>query len=512
MNESTKTKQIAKNTVVLYLRMIITMFITLFSSRIVLQALGVSDFGLYNVVGGVVALLSFLRTSLTSSTQRFLSFELGRNDMERLKKVFSVSLSTHLLISIFILILGETLGLWFLNHYIQIPDGRETAANCIYQFAILSLCISAITVPYNADVISHERMSYYALVTIFESVLKLIFAYSLYVFGYDRLILYGGLMMLVNLIDLLMYWIYCKNKFIETKYTLCLDKKLFKQIFSFSGWTIFGQLTVVGANQGTSILINIFHTITANAAIGIAQQVNNALAGLTANFQTAFQPQLTKSYATQDYDYLNRLICFSSKISFFLLFLVSLPLMLNIDWILEIWLGKVPEYANTFCILYIIGSILNALSAPLWISVYATGKIKTYQIVEATFFFLDIVVVYLLFKFTSVPPTYCMIVKVGVNFIVCFIRLYFANKSIEQFDLTRLLMVVFFRVAIVSILVLLCIILLVHWTHTTDISILMTLILTSISVVLSLLIGFTKEERHKIVSSIVNFTHKTINA
>ena len=331
MSNTQKTKQIAKNTVVLYVRMIITMLITLFSSRIVLQALGVSDFGLYNVVGGVVALLSFLRTSLTSSTQRFISYEIGRNDTVQLKKVFSISVSTHILISVLIFILAETIGLWFLNNYIQIPSGRENAAFWIYQFSVVSLCISAITIPYNADVISHERMSYYAFVTITEAFLKLAFAYALLLFGTDKLILYGGLMMLINIIGFFLYYGYCRRKFSETKYEYYFDKRLFTQIFSFSGWTIFGELSVAGANQGTSILVNMFYNLTANAAIGISQQVNNAVAGLTVNFQTAFRPQLTKSYAAHDYDYMNNLICKTSKISYFLLYLAAIPIVINID-------------------------------------------------------------------------------------------------------------------------------------------------------------------------------------
>ena len=304
ISNSQKTKRIAANTAILYVRMIITLLITLYSSRIILQALGVEDFGLYNVVGGVVALLSFLRTSLTSATQRFISYEIGRNDSEQLKKIFSLSVSTHIFISLIIFVIAETLGLWFLNTHIQIPDGRENAANYVYQFSVISLCVSVITIPYNADVISHERMSYYAIVTILEAILKLAFAYALFFFGFDKLILYGGLMMVVNIVDFLLYYAYCRKLFFETKYKFFFDRQLFLKIFSFSGWTIVGQLSVVGANQGTSILINMFHSIVANAAIGISQQVNNAIASLTANFQTAFQPQLTKSYAEKDYTYM----------------------------------------------------------------------------------------------------------------------------------------------------------------------------------------------------------------
>lgn len=438
ISSSQKTKRIAANTAILYVRMIITLLITLYSSRIVLQALGVVDFGLYNVVGGVVALLSFLRTSLTSATQRFISYEIGRNDSEQLKKTFSISVSTHIFISIIIFLIAETIGLWFLNTHIQIPDGRVYAANCIYQFSVISLCISVITIPYNADVISHERMSYYAIVTIIEAILKLAFAYALFLFGFDKLILYGGLMMIVNIIDFLMYYAYCRKLFFETKYKFFFDRQLFLKIFSFSGWTIIGQLSVVGANQGTSILINMFHSLVANAAIGISQQVNNAVASLTVNFQTAFQPQLTKSYAEKDYNYMNNLICKTSKISFFLLYLAAIPIIINIDLILSIWLGEnVPIYTNQFCILFLVASLFNAISSPLWISVYATGKIKYYQIAVSTIFLSDIIIVYFIFRNFNTSPVIAMVVKAMVNMIIVFVRMLFATKEVPGFSITK---------------------------------------------------------------------------
>lgn len=438
ISSSQKTRRIAANTAILYVRMIITLLITLYSSRIVLQALGVVDFGLYNVVGGVVALLSFLRTSLTSATQRFISYEIGRNDSEQLKKIFSISVSTHIFISIIIFLIAETIGLWFLNTHIQIPDGREDAANYIYQFSVISLCISVITIPYNADVISHERMSYYAIVTIIEAILKLAFAYALFLFGFDKLILYGGLMMIVNIIDFIMYYAYCRKLFFETKYKFFFDRQLFLKIFSFSGWTIVGELSIVGANQGISILINMFHSLVANAAIGISQQVNNAIASLTANFQTAFQPQLTKSYAEKDYNYMNNLICKTSKISFFLIYLASLPIIINVDLILMIWLGdSVPAYTNHFCILFLVASIFEAISSPLRIGVYATGRIKNYQIVISTLYFSDIIIIYFIFCYLHTSPVIALVVKTMTNLIIVFIRMLFATKEVPGFSIKR---------------------------------------------------------------------------
>lgn len=434
-NHNSDTKKIFKNTIVLYIRMFVVMLISLYSSRVVLAALGVDDFGLYNVVGGVVALFSFLKSSLTASTQRFLSFELGKTEDSKIQSVFSISVTTHIIVSIIIVLLAETIGLWFLNAKINIPEGREFAANVIYQLSVLSLVLGMLTVPYNAVVISHEKMGFFAFVGVVESVLKLVFALLLF-YGKDKLIMYGVFIALINMLILGAYWIYCRLHFFETKYHFVFNKTIFRDIFSFSGWTILGQMAVIAVNYGTNILVNMFYTVAANAAMGIAQQVNGALTGLTSNFQTAFQPQITKSYASKDYDYLKTIIYYASKISFFLLFIVTFPIMLNIDAILKIWLTTIPDNTNSFCILFIVASIFNAISTPLWISVFATGKIRTYQIVVSAVFFSDLIIVYGLFSL-GFPPVTCMIVKASINFFVIFVRLFFTRKEVEGFS-TRL--------------------------------------------------------------------------
>lgn len=511
MSNTQKTKQIAKNTMVLYVRMIVTMLITLFSSRIVLQALGVSDFGLYNVVGGIVALISFLRASLASSTQRFISYEIGRNDTVQLKKVFSISVSTHILISVLILIMAETLGLWFLNNYIQIPLGRENAAFWIYQFSVVSLCISAITIPYSADVISHERMSYYAFVSIIEAIMKLAFAYALFLFGTDKLILYGGLMMLINFIDFFLYYGYCRRKFNETKYEFYFDKQLFKQIFSFSGWTVFGQLSVIGANQGTSILINMFHGLAANAAIGISQQVNNAISGLTANFHTAFQPQLTKSYAANDYDYMNSLICKTSKISYFLLFLAAIPIVVNIDLILKIWLGEnVPIYTSQFCVLFLATSLCNAISAPLWTSIYATGQIRNYQIVTSLIFLSDILIVYLLFFYFGCSPVVAMEVKLIINVLIVLVRVLYTKKVVPGFSVLIYIKKCLTQVFLVTIITVTLSSLIFLFEFDKIERLLLSIPLLIISCLVSFRIGFSIQERQYLVSIINKYKNISI--
>lgn len=475
------------------------MCITLFTSRIVLQALGVSDFGLYNVVAGVVGLISFLRTSLTSSTQRFISYELGLGDEDHLRKVFSVCVSSHVLIALIIFILAEIIGVWFLNSYIQIPEDRIVAANWIFQFAIVSLCAGTITVPYSADVISHEEITCYAAITMIEAVLKLGIAYALFISHTDRLILYGALMACIDVFDFCMYFLYCRIKHKESKYKFYYDKPLFKRVFSFSGWTILGQMSVVGANQGTSILVNMYYSVIANAAIGVAQQINNALTGLTSNFQTAFQPQITKSFAAKDYEYMNSLIGKTAKISFFLLFLVSLPIMFNMNFVLDIWLDQVPKYADGFAQWFIIASLLNALSAPLWISVYASGDIKRYQIVVSLIFFSDILIVLALFEFFEVTPVAALIVKAFINLIVVFVRLVFAKKAVPEFSILDFMKNVVLRIFIVGLsCFVMCILLKSHGDYEIH-GILYTLIVVVVSFLLSFIVGFSKQERKSII-------------
>ena len=434
MNQTEKTKRIAKNAVLLYVRMVVTLVITLFTSRIVLKALGFDDFGLYNVIGGVVTLFAFLRSSMSSSTQRFLAYEMGSGTPDSLRRVFSVCLTTHILLALVLFVLAETIGLWFLWHHINIPAGREEAANWIYQFAVMSLCMNMVSLPYDADIVSNERMGYFAFLSILDAVLKLVIAYVVLYTQGDHLILYGALMMGISALNLFLNWIYCRLKFAETRFSFYWNKEMFLRIFSFSGWTIYGQLAVVGSNQGTNILVNIFHSVAANAAMGVGHQVNSALTGLVSNFQTAFKPQITKSYASGDYEYLTSLTNYASKISFFLLFIVSLPIMLNIDWVLQLWLERVPAHAGELCIVFIIASLCNAVSAPLWMNIFATGKVRNYQLGLSAAYIAELIAVYVLFRM-GCPLVVGVSMKAVLNFVVIFIRLYYTHTTQPQFSL-----------------------------------------------------------------------------
>ncbi len=493
-NHTDKTKRIAKNAMLLYARMIVTLVITLFTSRIVLQALGFHDYGLYNVIGGVVTLFAFLRSSMSSSTQRFLAYEMGSGTADSLRRVFSVCLSTHILLALALFILAETIGLWFLNSQINIPVGRENAANWIYQFSVLSLCMNMLSLPYDADIVSNERMGYFAFLSILDAVLKLVFSYVVLYSDGDHLILYGSLMMGISALNLLLNWVYCHIKFAETRYYFYWNKEMFRRIFSFSGWTIYGQLAVVGSNQGTNILVNIFHSVVANAAMGVGHQVNSALTGLVSNFQTAFKPQITKSYASGDHEYLTSLTYYASKISFFLLFIVSLPIMLNIDWVLQLWLGNVPAHAGSLCVIFIIASLCNAVSAPLWMNIFATGHVRNYQIGLSIAYALELVAVYIIFRI-GCSLVLGVAMKAVLNFAVIFIRLYYTHQTQSFFSLinyARKVLIPLFSSALITMLASMPVILFVNNAY-------LKLIVTIISIIISLVsayfIGLNSKER-----------------
>ena len=506
MNHTEKTKRIAKNAVLLYVRMIVTLVITLFTSRIVLKALGFDDFGLYNVIGGVVTLFAFLRSSMSSSTQRFLAYEMGSGTTDSLRRVFSVCLTTHILLALVLLVLAETIGLWFLNTHINIPTGREDAANWIYQFAVLSLCLNMVSLPYDADIVSNERMGYFAFLSILDAVLKLAIAYIVLYTKGDHLILYGALMMGISALNLFLNWIYCRMKFAETQFIFYWNKEMFLRIFSFSGWTIYGQLAVVGSNQGTNILVNIFHSVTANAAMGVGHQVNSALTGLVSNFQTAFKPQITKSYASGDYEYLTSLTNYASKISFFLLFIVSLPIMLNIDWVLQLWLDRVPAHAGELCIVFIIASLCNAVSAPLWMNIFATGKIRNYQLGLSAAYIAELIAVYILFRM-GCPLVVGVSMKAALNFVVIFVRLYYTHTTQPQFSLMGYARQVLLPVFCAAVLTVLASVPVTTMVNDDMMRLLTTPAVVLVSIAAAYFIGLTGKERKSLKKLINKHRH-----
>lgn len=428
-----KNQRIFKNTIILYIRMVVVLLITLYTSRVVLQALGVDDFGLYSVVGGVVGLLSFFNVTMARSTQRFLNVTMVKGE-ESLSQIFASSITVHLLFAAIFLMLGETLGLWFLNTYVNIPENRVFAANIVYQVSVVSFCISIISIPYSAGVIAYERMSFVAFVSILDAILKLGIALLLLKTSGDRLILYSILLFGITILNFILYFSYCGKHFKFLKFRISKNKDDFKQIFGFVSWTLVGESAQVGCNQGNVVLVNMFHSLAANAAMSIGVQVNNALYSLTSNFQTAFSPQITKSYAEGNYDYLKKLVYTTSKLSFCILFVVALPVSFNIDWLLDVWLDKVPAMSNTFAVLFLINALLNAISNPFHFVVLASGRIRNFQIISSVIYLLDLPITYLLFKMGLPAPT-VLWVKISTMVLIIGVRISYASRIVPSMTL-----------------------------------------------------------------------------
>lgn len=496
------TRLIAKNTVVLYIRMVIVLLITLYTSRIVLKALGVDDFGLFGVIGGVVGLFAFLQTSMGKATQRFLNVEMVTEGGD-LKAVFRTSWTIHIILAVAILVLAETLGLWFLNAKVSIPEGREFAANILYHTTVVSLCLSMLEIPFSAAIIAHEKMTFFAIVSVIDAVLKLGIAFLLLADDGDRLILYGFFILGISVINILLYYIYCKKNFYETSIRVIYDPRRFKEIFGYVGWTLVGQAAIIGCNQGNAVLVNMFHTVAANAAMSIGGQVSGAVDNLAANFQTAFNPQITKSYAEGDYGYLRFLVFTTSKISYCLLFVVALPISINIDWVLDIWLEDVPVMSNIFCVLCLANGILNALSAPLNFSVLASGRIKWFQIITAIVYLSDLIILYALFKL-GLPAATAMWVKVGIMILVLFVRLYFAHREIPIIGLRSFTGQVIIPLTLMSLGSIVIALLLLPYFNNLYSRVLLTAVVVAVNLVLLWIVGLSKQEKEAVISIIKN--------
>ena len=427
MDNSENTKRVAKNTFFLFLRMIIVMCVGLYTSRIVLKTLGIEDYGVYNVIGSVVILFSFLQSALTNATYRFLAYDLGLNDRESLKKTFSMSINTHWILAVIIFILSETIGLWFLNTKIVLPEGRLLAANWAYQFAIFSFVVGIIKTPYHSSIIAHEQMNFFAYTSIIEVLLKLGTLYLLVYLSFDKLILYSSLTFLVGLFILLWYYWHCKRKFQECNYHFCWDSSLLTKMIKYSGWSLLVSAADVGITQSIVIFFNIFVGVVANAALGIANSVNGQLNAFLHSFTQAFEPQIIKTYAKGDRAYFLNLIYSTSKISYYLLFLVSIPVLLNVDFILRLWLGEVPADTSLFIFFILLYSLVDAYSAPLWISVYATVNLKHHQLLMSFIKMFNIPLAYFLLRIGCDAWT-ALALKAILNFVCSIARpIYMVN-------------------------------------------------------------------------------------
>jgi O-antigen/teichoic acid export membrane protein len=383
--------------------MLLTIGISLYTSRIVLDVLGVDDFGIYNVVGGIVVMFAFLNNAMVASSQRFISYELGKQNGEELKKVFSVSVSIHFCIALIVFLIAETVGLWFLNAQLNIASERMQTANWVYQCSIFAFLVGIISVPYNACIVAHERMKVYAVVAIIEVLLKLAIVYIVMIWGMDKLKLYALLVLFIAIIIRIIYTVYCKAYFRECTYRFIFDKDLFRRMFSFAGWSFFGNLSHSLKDQGSNMILNIFFGTAINAARGIAFQVNGAITSFAGNFQMAINPQITKTYAVGDYDQTRLLIARGCRYSFYLLAILTIPIYINIKYILGLWLTVVPEYTVDFSRLVIWISVLNFMTTPIGTAIQATGDVRNYNLIIGGIFLLELPGSYLILKLGGLP-------------------------------------------------------------------------------------------------------------
>ncbi len=428
--------------------MLLTMGVSLYTSRVILNALGIEDYGIYNVVGGVVAMFGILSGSLSAAISRFITFELGKGDLDKLKRIFCTSVNIQVILIAIITILMETIGIWFLNNKMVIPEERLAAANWVFQFSVVTFALNLLSVPYNAVIIAHEKMSAFAYISIIDCTLKLIVAFIIAYNPFDKLVYYGLLIMIVGAINRSIYAIYCKRHFEEATYRMIFDKGLMKDMFGFAGWNFIGASSSILRDQGGNLLLNLFFGTTVNAARGVAMQVCGAVQSFVNSFMTAVNPQITKSYASGDWDYMMKLVFQSAKFSFFIMLFISLPIMITTPYLLGLWLIQVPDYTVNFIRLVLAFVMLESMAIPLITVMLATGKIRNYQIVVGGLQMMNFPITYLCYKMGATAES-VFIVAIIIS-VVCEISRLVMLKKMVDLPMTDFLKNVYFRVLLVA--------------------------------------------------------------
>lgn len=426
---SINNKRIARNTLFMYFRMGIIMLVQLYTSRVVLTNLGIGNFGIYNVVGSLIVAFAFMRGPLSGATQRFLNYEMGVKTGGRPNLVFNVSVWVYSLIAIFLMIVLEIGGQWFIEHKMQIPIGRETATQFAFQISLISFLFNFLKTPYDALIIANERLSFYAILGLIEVFLKLLNAFSLSFFMVDKLELYALNHLGIDIILFLLFFFYTKCKLTAFRLNGEWDRKIFKELLQFTGWGLFGSFASMTTQQGINILLNVFCGVTINAAMGIAQQVNASVNGFVSNFQTAFRPQIVKSFAAEEREEMNKLVMRTSKFSYLLIFLIACPFCFNCNFILDIWLNNPPQFASDFCVLFMGYTLLAALGAPFWMVIYATGKIRNYQLLYSAICLLNIFFSYILLSI-GMPPHVVLVIRIILECLIWAMRVWLVRKAV----------------------------------------------------------------------------------
>lgn len=508
MEESAYSQsRIAKNTIILGLRMLITLAVSLYTSRLVLQVLGIDDYGIYNIIGGVVILLSVISNSMTSATQRFITYEMGQSDAGRVSEVFSMSLIAHGIICLAIFLLGETLGLWYVLTQLNIPPGREAAAGIVYQLTLFSVAVNLMGSPYHASVIAYEKMSFFAVISIVEVVLRLIVVFVLIKVPYDKLVWYALFILAVNIIIFLVYRFYCKHRFDTCSFRFKIDKAYFKRLFSFLGWSLMGSTASLGTQQAGNLIINKFLGVAVNAAYGVASQVNGAINSFVTSFQTAFTPQLVKLYSQKRMEQFYSLSNKSALMSFYILFIVAFPILLRIDDVLAVWLVEVPGYAGSFCALLILYSLIDAIQAPFWIGINATGNIKVYEIWLSVILLLNIPLSIIALKM-GMAPYWVLIIRVALNAVTAIIRSIHVKVQLS-FPIREYLTGVVARALLVAAVSTAIWLLIPHDSFGSSLAALVLFYVVSVMIIAAIiwLIGLNKEERMGLKDLVRQWAH-----
>lgn len=501
------SKRLAKNTILLYIRMALIMVVTLYTSRVVLNALGVEDYGIYNAVGGFVAMFGVISNSLTAAISRFITFELGKGDYEKIKDVFSTSVIIQLIIVGIILLICETLGLWFLNAKMTIPLERLTAANWVYQLSLITFVINIISVPYNACIVAHEKMGVFAAIGVFQALGTLLIAFLINSTPIDGLVFYSILMALLAVIIRMLYGYYCKKNFSECTFRWVFKKNLMTEIFSFAGWNFIGSTSAVLRDQGINILLNLFCGVSVNAARGIAMQVSNAVMQFSNNFMTALNPQITKSYAIGDKEYLMKLVFQGSRLSFYLLLFISLPLIIETETVLALWLKTVPAHTILFVRLTLIYVMVESISFTLITLLLSTGKIRKYQISVGGLQLLNFPMAYIILKMGFMPE-YTVIVSILIAIITMQLRLKLLQTLVGINPFAFLSNVVL-NVLLVSCVSLVLPLFINYLLPSSFIKFSTNIVLCAFVTLLSILfVGCSSEERIFIKTKLLNLLHK----
>lgn len=494
---SNNNKRIAKNTLFLYFRMLLIMVVTLYMSRIVLDILGAEDYGIYNVVGGVVLIFSFLNSMLTSASQRFFSYEIGRGNKVELQNIFRLNISIFLILLLAVVFVVETVGVYFINTQLTIPDERMAAAHYVFQFSILSFCATFITIPFNALIVSYERMNAFAYISILEVSLKLLLVLALKSILFDKLIAYAGLMFIVQFLIMVIYIYYCKKQF-GISYRKYWNSSRAKELFSFTSWHVLGTSAMAIRSQGINILLNMFFNPTVNAARAIAYQINSAILSFSNNFFIAVKPQIYKNYANGDISSMLTLVFSSSRLSFFMLLFLGLPIFFEVNFVLSLWLKEVPEYTALFVRLVIINALLDSFNVPMTAATLATGRIKYYQIIVSFFLFLNLPISYVFLKL-GCQPEITMVVSIVISFVLIFIRIFLLRRLIyfEYRNYFKEVLIPIFNTSVIAFLlpyffkdVLL---------DNTDYPILMIVMVCSCSLLSIMLLGLKSDEKKGVI-------------